>query len=324
MREKRRHRQVSAGTGIDVRLFQFCIPGKNGGQNILQPTGFPHQCSQWSLLVRESARRQPDRACGRYGYPEMPRGSRDKSRVSPVADLPTLQAWRRAEARPAQKHPQSPSHTVGQRDRGPLPRPWPRAGLLWRAQTHHGGQSFPSRLATHAQWLERQASASSLSRLPSACASEYRRSHGLVSAAAARGAHSKIIPRFVLVSTAAAVASTAPRIRAPTLCPTGGERARSRCRAAFKILDGQSMAIGEHMDVAGLWRIEFVLGRHLRKLWRSGLATREPAQTLRWACVGKLATRSLASVAAMSIDVVRCNPDHAGMLFTSSTDRRPS
>src|SRR5262249_60874058 len=41
----------------------------------------------------------------------------------------------------------------------------------------------------------------------------------LPSAAAARGSQSKIIPRFVLVLTADAVASTAPRIRAPTLWP---------------------------------------------------------------------------------------------------------
>src|SRR6476659_8985506 len=48
MREKRRYLQFSTRTGIDVRLFQFRVPGKSGCQNILQPNGFPSQFSQWS------------------------------------------------------------------------------------------------------------------------------------------------------------------------------------------------------------------------------------------------------------------------------------
>jgi hypothetical protein len=36
------------------------------------------------------------------------------------------------------------------------------------------------------------------------------------------------------------------------------ERARSRRGASFKILYVQTVAIGEHVDVAGFWRIEFI------------------------------------------------------------------
>ena len=93
---------------------------------------------------------------------------------------------------------------------------------------------------------------------PSTCASAARRSLGLTSAAAASGAQSRMMPRLVLVPTAASVASTASRMRLPTRAP--GRRSGAAAASALRTNSAAVMRWpgGEDMDVAGLRRLELV------------------------------------------------------------------
>src|SRR5262245_48164149 len=51
MREKSRHSQVGACSGIDAHLLQCGIPGKDVGENILEPVGLSGLSSQFGSFV---------------------------------------------------------------------------------------------------------------------------------------------------------------------------------------------------------------------------------------------------------------------------------
>ena len=138
------------------------------------------------------------------------------------------------------------------------------------------------------------------------------------SAAAASGAHSRMMPRLVLVPTAANVASTAARMRLPTRAPGMASGAAAALGAAHELRRGHAVAGGKDMNVARLRGVELIKTGGLEG-GGDLLGRRGHAVAPRCVRAASAATRSPARIGAMLARVTFCRPDHAGMLLTSST-----
>ena len=142
----------------------------------------------------------------------------------------------------------------------------------------------------------------------------------------ARGAQRSRMPRLVFWPTAAIVAATPPRTRAPIPAPASRQGRRRDVGAGDEIGHHHAVAGGVGVDVAGLQGVELReagspierrdRGRRRAPFmppragagWRRATAARKPRTT----------------AAAMSVSHTVWRPDQAGMELTSRTEKPPS